>query len=178
MRQETVGKNYAEALLELATGPGDAERFADLLDAVAAAVQTTPGLAQVLVSPRVSKEAKRKLFADALRDTPRPFQLFVEAVVRRGRALLFPEIAKAYLTLLDHKLDRVRASVTLAREADEATRAVVLDRLRTATGREVIATFHTDPALLGGVVVRVGERVSDGSVRQKMQKLRRALLAG
>jgi F-type H+-transporting ATPase subunit delta len=99
-------------------------------------------------------------------------------VVRRGRQALFGEIAQEYLVLLDKKLNRVHAGVTLAREADARTENEIVTRLTKALGREVRAHFRTDRAIVGGVVVRVGDRILDGSVRRRLMSLKRRMLTG
>lgn len=178
MRSETVARNYAEALFELGERTGQTERYAELIDAVAAAIETTPEVQGVLMSPRVPKAEKSRLLAGALRDSaPREFVLFLQAVVKRGRQQLLREIATEYLALLDIKLNRIRAGITLARPADEALRRSIQESLSRQLGKEVIASFSVDPEILGGAVVRVGERIHDGSVRRRMTKLRRQLLA-
>jgi len=79
--------------------------------------------------------------------------------------------------LLDVKLNRVRAAVTVARPADAALRKRIAEQLSQVIGKQVLPHFHEDPGLLGGIVVRVGDRVFDGSIRRRMTMLRRALLA-
>jgi F-type H+-transporting ATPase subunit delta len=176
LRSVTIARNYAEALFALGERTGQTERFAELMDAVAAAVETTPQVQATLMSPRVPKAAKARLLGSALAGVPREFVLFLQAVVKRGRQMLFRDIATGYLELLDIKLNRLRAGVTLARPADEALRRSIQDKLSQQLGKQVLASFSVDPEILGGAVVRVGERIHDGSVRRRMTKLRRALL--
>ncbi|HET7599673.1 MAG TPA: ATP synthase F1 subunit delta [Gemmatimonadales bacterium] len=177
MRAVTVARNYAETLFELAERTGAAERFGEMIDAVAAAVEATPEVEAMLMSPRVPKREKARLLAAALTEAPRPFVLFLQAVVQRGRAPLLREIANEYTGFVDQKLNRLRAGVTVARRPDEALARAVAEKLSQAFGKQVIPTFHTDPNILGGAIVRVGERVYDGSLRRRMTKLRRQLLA-
>jgi F-type H+-transporting ATPase subunit delta len=172
----TIARNYAEALFDLGERGGQTQRFADLIDAVAGAVETTPEVQAVLMSPRVPKGEKSRLFAGALREAPREFVLFLQALVKRGRQGLLRPIATEYLGLLDIKLNRIRAGVTLAHPADDTLRRTIQEALSRQLGKDVIASFSVDPAILGGAVVRVGERVHDGSVRRRMTKLRRHLL--
>ncbi len=178
MRATTVARNYAEALFDLGERSGNTGRFGDLIDAVAGAVETTPEVQAVLMSPRVPKAKKARLLGAALKDAPREFALFLQAVVKRGRQRLLREIATEYQTLLDVKHNRVRAGVTLAHPADPALQQQIQAALSRQLGKEVLATFHVDPEILGGTVVRVGERIHDGSVRRRMTKLRRQLLTG
>lgn len=178
MRATTVARNYAEALFELGERGGHTERYAELIDAVAGAVETTPEVQAVLMSPRVPKAEKARLLSTALRDAPREFVLFLQALVKRGRQRLLREIATEYQALLDVKLNRVRAGVTLAHPADPALQQEIGAALSRQLGKEVLAAFHVDPEILGGTVVRVGERIHDGSVRRRMTKLRRQLITG
>ena len=177
MRSETIARNYAEALFDLGEKGGRAQEYAELMDAVAQGIAAAPKVQAVLMSPRITKPKKSALLAAALGTAPREFVLFLQAVVKRGRQGLFGEIAQEYAGLLDIKLNRVRAAVTTARPADETMRKVIGAQLSQVMGKEVLAHFHDDAEILGGVIVRVGDRVFDGSVRRKMTVLRRTLLA-
>jgi F-type H+-transporting ATPase subunit delta len=177
VRSETVARNYAEALFALGERSGQSAGYADLIDAVAGAVETTPAVQAMLMSPRVPKSAKARLLAAALKGAPREFVLFLTALVKRGRQMLLREVATQYHALLDLKLNRVRAGVTLARPADPTLQRTITEALSRQLGKEVIPSFSVDPGILGGAVVRIGERIHDGSIRRRMVKLRRLLLA-
>ena len=176
MRTETIARNYAEALFELGKESGQAEQYADLLDAVAAAIETTPQVQAALMSPRVPKSEKARFLGEALQSAPREFVLWLQAVVKRGRQGILRQIATEYLALLDADLNRVRASVTLARKPDEKLKKVIEEKLGRQLKKQVIAAYLIDPEILGGAIVRVEDRVLDGSVRRRMTKLRRHLL--
>jgi len=176
LRSETIARNYAEALFTLGEKSGRTAEYADLLDAVANGIAQAPRVEAVLRSPRVTKAQKSRILAEALKETPREFVLFLQAVVKRGRQALFGEMAREYLGLLDIKLNRVRAAVTVARPVNDALRSRIVAQLSRVIGKEVIPHFHEDPAILGGIIVRVGDRVFDGSIRRRMTVLRRQLL--
>lgn len=176
MRDVTIARNYAEALHELATKAGAPEAWGTLMDEATAALGS-PGIEPVMMSPRVTKEAKIAIIEQAMTGAPRPFVLFLVAMVKRGRLLILPAVADEYRTLVDVGLGRVRAGVTLARDVDALTRQVLVERLTAAIGKDVIAGFSTDPALLGGVVVRIGDRIYDGSIRKRLGQLRYQLLS-
>ena len=176
MSVEGIARNYAETLLALAEPANAVEPWAALIDAVAEGVRLAPEAEAVLMSPKVTKGAKAQLLASALPKAPKDFVRFLQAVVKRGRQGLFREIADEYLKLVDLKLDRVRARVVLAREADGAEQKAIAKALTEALGKQTIATYGVDPTLLGGIQVRVGDRVFDGSIKRRMLSLRRALL--
>jgi F-type H+-transporting ATPase subunit delta len=177
VRPVTIARNYAEALFALGEQTGQTDQYARLLDAVAAAVETSPEVQTVLTSPQVPKAEKARILGSALRDAPRPFVLFLQAVVKRGRQALLGEMAREYEALLDIKHNRLRAGVTLARPADETLREQIRQGLSRQFGKEVVTGYSVDPEILGGAVVRIGTRHYDGSLRRKLTMLRRQLLS-
>jgi F-type H+-transporting ATPase subunit delta len=177
LRTATIAKNYAQALFTLGEGSGRTEEFARLIEALAAAVHASPRVETVLMSPKVTKARKVELLATALPGAPREFVLFLQAVIKRGRQLLLPDIAQQYAGLLDVKFNRVRAGITLARQPDAALKAQITETLAKALGKEIVAGFAVEPEILGGAIVRVGERMLDGSVRRRLKQLRRQLLS-
>jgi F-type H+-transporting ATPase subunit delta len=181
VKSPAIARNYAQALFlgAEARGGKESERYGHLLDAVAGAVQADERIAVALESPRVAKTTKADLLARALEDVASPeFVRFLGAVVRRGRQGFLGEIAQAYQGLVDVKLNRVHAGVTLAAEPDDRLKRQIVERLTTAIGKGVRAHFRTEQGILGGVIVRVGDRIFDGSVRRKLATLRRRMLTG
>ena len=142
MSAGTIGLNYAEALFDLGEQSGRTAEYADLIDAVAAAIDNSPEVQAVLMSPRVPKAAKSRLLSDAMKSAPREFVLFLQAVVQRGRQGLLREIAAQYTSLVDLKHQRIRAAVTLARTPSPELERSITQALSRAMGKEVIATFN------------------------------------
>ncbi len=177
MREATIALNYAEALFALGEKSGQTGEYLGLLEGLAAAVEASPRAQAVLMSPKVTKARKAGILAAAVPGAPRELVLFLQAVVKRGRQLMLGAIATEYAGLLDVKFNRVRAGITLAREPDPALKAAITKALASALGKEVVAGFAVEPSILGGAVVRVGDRLLDGSVRRRLLQLRRALLA-
>jgi F-type H+-transporting ATPase subunit delta len=179
MKNATIARNYAEALLAAGAATKQVELFGRLIDAVAGAVQADERIAVVLESPRVAKGVKAKLLEDALEGSaPREFVRFLQAVVRRGRQGLFADMAHEYLALLDVRMNRVHAGVTLVDEADARLETQIVERLTRAIGKEVRARFRADPRILGGIMVRVGDRIYDGTLRRRVAALKRRMLTG
>ena len=179
MREPTIAKNYAEALLELAQRAGDLGAWGELIDNVANAVESDRRLRVFLESPRVSGKQKNEIIQKAYGPSlPRNFVRFLQALVTHRRQMLIPAIASQYHALVDQVEGRVHASVTLARPAEDRDREVVTAQLSRALGKTVVPHFHVNPEVLGGVVVRVGDTVLDGSVRRRLATLRSRMLAG
>ena len=177
MKNTVVARNYAAALLALGREADAVERFGDLLDAVAGAVESAPAVKAVLMSPRVRKDAKQQVLAKALKGVaPESFVRFLQAIVQRGRQGMLKDISAAYGELADQHFNRAHASVTTAREVDKKLGKQIAERLEAVVGKTVLPHFQVDPLLVGGIVVRVGGRVFDGSIRRRLQALRRAML--
>lgn len=177
MSRSAVARNYAEALLELASREDAEERYGELLDGVAALHRGEPRFRLFLETPRVPLEAKQAAIREALgEDAPELLVRFLLVVLEKRRQRAIPAIAEAYRGLLDEKMGRVHALVALPFEADDALRRELLDALQRTLGRTVVPHFSEDPRLLGGVRVRVGDRVMDGSLRRRLEDLRAELM--
>ena len=178
MRSSTIARNYAEALLELAKRAKDLRGWGTLLQGIAEAMEREQSLRRFLETPRVSAALKKEILRKALLDrAPSKFVRFVESVVSHRRQMLIPEIAQEYMNLVDHVENRMHANVTVAREADEKTRQLIADRLGKVFNKTVIPHLTVDSRIIGGVVVRVGDTVMDGSVRRKLGALRHRMLS-
>lgn len=177
MRGSTIARNYAETLLELARRDGKAlERYGMLIGETAAAMGKDVTLRLFLESPRVTPAHKTALFARAFENrAPRNFIRFLGALVSHGRQMLIPEIATEYQALMDEAEGRVHAQVTVARPTSDAERDAIARELSRAMGKRVVPHLDVDPAILGGVVVKVGDTVMDGSVRKRLAVLRSRL---
>lgn len=177
MREPTIARNYAQALFEAGERAGETERFAALLEAVAGAIEADDRIRVALDSPRVPKAVKQRVLQRALaRRAPDVFIRFLGAVVKRGRQGMLSAINQEFHALLDVKLSRVHAGVVLARKPDQRLLDAIQGRLSAAMAKEVIPHVREDPRILGGIVVRIGDRVMDGSLKRKMARLRKQML--
>lgn len=177
MREPTIARNYAQALFEAGERSGETERFAAMLEAVAGAIEADERIRLALDSPRVPKTLKQRVLHQALSGrAPETFIRFLGAVVKRGRQGIVGAINQEYHALLDLKLNRVHAGVILARKPDRQLLDAIQRRLSAATAKEVIPHVREDPRILGGIVVRIGDRVMDGSMRRKVVQLRKQML--
>lgn len=176
---ESVARNYAEALLTLARKAEDAAGWGVMLRQVASAIRSDVTLSRFLESPRISAVAKSSVLSKALTDrVPRLFLRFLEQLVKNRRQMLIPTIADEYDTLLDASEGIVHARVTVARVTSDEDTAMIAQRLSAIVGKKVVPHVNIDPSIIGGVVVRMGDTVMDGSVRRKLTKLRRRMGTG
>ncbi|MEO7103078.1 MAG: ATP synthase F1 subunit delta [Gemmatimonadaceae bacterium] len=171
-RSNPVSRNYAEALLALATKADNREGFAVMIRGVANAIAQDPTVRLFLESPRVSYERKNEILVKAFGDrVPRVFLLFLKTMVRNRRQMMIPEIATEYEALLDADEGRVHAEVTVARPTTDAETVGIGTELTRILGKTVMPQVTVDPAIMGGVIVKIGNTVMDGSVRRRLGKL-------
>ncbi len=177
MSDAAVGENYAGALLELATRRDAAEEYGRYLAEVAGLYRDEPMFRLFLETPRVREERKKEVLREVLAGrVPDPFLRFLLVVLDKRRQRSLPRIEEAYRDLLDERFGRVHANVTLAVEPGRELREEVTDRLSELLDRRVEANFRTDEDIVGGIVVRFEDKVMDGSLRHRLQDLRRSLL--
>ncbi len=178
MHELSIARNYAEALLALARKANAAEEWAGLINAVAQAVEQDVKLQRFLAAPQISGAAKSAVLGKALAGKAPPlFVRFLQKVVTNRRQTMIPGIATEYGNLLDAAEGRVPARVTVAREMSEADQRSIAASLSKSLGKTVVPHLAVNPAILGGIVVRVGDTVMDGSVRRRLASLRGKMMA-
>lgn len=177
MSRYAVARNYADTLFELAERDGAAEEWLAMLGEVASLYRESPAFRSFLHTPRVVGEEKKRLLREVLGTRyPEPFVRFLMVMLDKRRQGLLPLTEDAYRELLNERTGRVHANVTLPYEADAEFRAELEAALSRMLGGDVTAEFRTDEEIIGGLVVRVKDRVLDGSVRRRLHLMRRALL--
>jgi F-type H+-transporting ATPase subunit delta len=179
MRDPTIARNYAQALVSLAGKAKDLAGWGTMIADVADAIARDERLRLFLESPRVAVAQKNDVIAKAFQDRmPRLFVRFLQSVIRHRRHALIPQIAIEYQTLVDEVEGRVHAHVTVSREPDSKLEKTVSDRLSKVLGKSVVPHFTVDETILGGTIVRIGDTVMDGSVRRRLGRLRQRMMQG
>lgn len=173
MHEESIARNYATVLLTLARKAEATAEWASLIHAVSAAVEENATLRRFLAAPQVSAADKNAVLGKALGGKAPPlFIKFLQKLVSNRRQTLIPEVAAEYGHQLDAAEGRVHARVTVARAMSDADAAVMAAQLSKALGKVVVPHVSVNPGILGGVVVRIGDTVMDGSVRRRLGALR------
>ncbi|UCF19606.1 MAG: ATP synthase F1 subunit delta [Gemmatimonadota bacterium] len=177
MLETTVARSYAEALLELALKDEAVELYAEQLGQFSSLLESEPDFRVFLETPRIDPAAKKRVVRDVFGGVMAGHLLrFLYVTIDKGRQHFLPAIAREFTTLLNEHLGRLEVEITTAREADEALRASLQRRLSELLDREILPSYRVNPRILGGVIVKVGDRIMDGSVRQRLQRLRRSML--
>ena len=177
MRDETVARNYAETLFELARRNESIQEYGDALGMVAGLLEDDSRFRTFVETPRIDDENKKDVIRKVFRDkAPKQVINFVLITIDKRRQTLLREISEEYSLLLDNHLGREHVEVTVARPLDDTTANVVSEQLSKMLGRQAIPHIRVKPEILGGLVVRTGDMIYDGSVRRRLEGLRRRLL--
>jgi len=173
-----VARRYAQALLEIGVEGGNLDRLVDEVTAVAGAWASSHDLRNAIENPLVPHEAKRAVM-NAVCDAAAASATVKNAVamlVDRRRARILPYLSTFLRELADARKGILRAEVTTAVALSDAYYARLQAQLEKMTGRKVAVDRKTDPAIVAGVVTRIGDRILDGSIRTRLESLRDALL--
>ncbi|MEJ5367923.1 MAG: F0F1 ATP synthase subunit delta [Bryobacteraceae bacterium] len=183
MAELALANQYAKALLEVARAAGGAQAAEQALKDLrnfAEVFRSSRDLRTALLSPVVEHREKVRVIeklCEAL-GAGRTVRNFLNVVAKKRRLALLDAICLRYQALLDEAEGIVRADVRSALPMDEAQKAALEEALRRATRAEVRCGYSVDPSLVGGVSVRIGSAVYDGSVRGRLEALRRRLVMG
>ena len=176
-RNADVGARYAQALFELAEAAGALPAVEADLTGLEAARQESGELRRFLASPTFTAEQKGKaLAAIAVKGKAHPLtRKFLGLLSANGRASALPAVVAAFRRLAAEKRGAVAAEVVTALPLTSAQAKAVATALRTALGKDPEITTRVDPAILGGLKVRVGSRLFDASLKSKLDSLKFAL---
>ena len=171
--QQQLGDVYARALLAFAADAGNVDQLVDELGEVVGAINGVAGLRDALESPRVGVESKVDLLDKAFAGKVEKGLLhFLKVVGNKGRFDCLGAIASSAKTLRDEMSGRVQAVVTSASPMDSEVVGRITDQLSKTLGKDVSLQVLVDPEILGGIVVRVGDTVYDGSVVNQLSQVR------
>ncbi len=175
-----VATRYAKALVDVVAAPGSLVDPSAVLAQLRSIEEVFAGsldLRNALLSPAVSPSRKRAVVASILSPLGLHKQVlnFLYVVIDHRRVHEFSSIAEAFEALLDERLGYVRAEVSSARDLTGTQTAALEAEISRVAGKKAKLKFSTDPALVAGVVARIGSTVYDGSVRGQLDRLRTKL---
>jgi len=172
MSQRTVARRYATALYEEADASGVLDPVDDDVQMLRESLSSTGELARFFESPVIPSEKKDAVVQSLLGDRVHELLVrFLRLLIRKDREKMTEAILDAYRTLRDEQQGIVDAHVRTARPLSDDDRETVVETLEARTGHTIRLHVEEDSDLIGGIVIRIGDRVFDGSVRNKLSAL-------
>lgn len=168
-------RRFAQVVFDIAKANNRLEQWERELQALAT-VTARPDLSPLLRNPRLPIAAKRQVLREAQPDISDEALNLATLLMSRGRldALIGP-IVEQYAQRLDDERNVARVQVVSAVELEPAQRQQIEAQLARSTGKQIRMETQVDPKIVGGMVIRVGYQVVDGSVRSRLEGLRRSL---
>ncbi|NLV17336.1 MAG: F0F1 ATP synthase subunit delta [Syntrophomonadaceae bacterium] len=176
MLNKSVGRRYAEAFFAIAQEQVKIDQFqqelAEAVETIISHEELKAYMAHVLIPPSEKKEVLAKLFSSRISDTT---MNFLSIVVDKRRANHLEVIYDEYQAMADESRNILKAEVVSAKHVDKQDITQLEKALAAATGKKVRVEFSIDPTLIGGIKVRIGDRVIDASVVKRLDMLKSSL---
>ncbi|HEY6400348.1 MAG TPA: ATP synthase F1 subunit delta [Blastocatellia bacterium] len=179
MTGTTIANRYARALADVIVERNETNEVTKELSDFERMMSGHPQLREVFASPVIAAERKRAVLGEllaraGLRQTT---SNFLRLLLDNARLHNLNQMLDALARELDARMNIVSAEVTTAREIGQQEKAALQNQLKAATGKEVRLQFRTDPAIIGGVVTRIGSLVYDGSIKNQLAQMKRELMS-
>lgn len=171
-----VAKRYATALFRAAVKAGTADRVHDELVGLLTTLEDNPSFKGFALSPQVLTKEKKDVIEKTFRG--RASELFIDfllLLIDKNRFFVIEEIIEAYRYLYEQHRGIVEVKVITAIPLDAHMERKVADKLERELGKTIRLSPVTDPSIIGGVVLMMEDKIIDGSIRYKLEKLKREL---
>jgi len=180
MSNETIARRYSLALADVVSGTSSSAAVKTELAVWGELLTSNEQLQTVFGNPSIPHLGKEKVLEGLLAKTKpsRTTANFLKVLLQNGRLGDLPQINDRFAAVLDERSGVVTAQITSARELPEAERNEFERNLESVTGKKVKIEFTIDRDIIGGVLVRIGSIVYDGSVRTKLENLKEQLVNG
>ena len=171
----TAARPYAKAAFELAQESDRFEPWSEMLSFMAA-VAHDPTMRAVLYSPSLTNKQAADIFVSVCKEQlDQQGENFIKLLAENRRLTILPEITALFAFYRSEAEGKIDAEVVSAQQMTEKELTTITTALEKRLGRDVIVNVRTDPALLGGAIIRAGDLVIDGSIRGKLDKLATAV---
>jgi len=178
LSQGVIARRYAKALINLAEK--DLENTGKSLTALADVFSNSAELSEVLSDTKVSSQIKQNVLKKILKKikVSKLVDTFIRYLLAKRRIELLPNIERAFNLFLQEKLGRIEAGITVAQEISEVTVGKLEKAISRYSGKEVSVNITIDPAIIGGIVTRIGSVVIDGSIHTQLNQIRQSIIRG
>jgi F-type H+-transporting ATPase subunit delta len=170
--RQSIAREYAEALFQLATAQGQAPEVSQELGDVVSLVQSDRNFAVFLATPAISREERIKSISKVFSGKVSELLYdFLMVTARRGRLDLLKEVFECYQELEDESSGRIRGTLTTSAAMEVSEQIRVQEQISRAMHKTVLITPQVDSEIIGGMVLTVGGVVMDGSVRRRLERV-------
>jgi F-type H+-transporting ATPase subunit delta len=178
MSSVITSRRYASALLSAAEEGNFLDQIVEELQVIKVVLEHSRDLVQAMRSPLVNGDKKIHILQEIFKDSiGEKMFLFLKLVARKKRAGLLPEIIDEFQILLDEKRGIINVGITSAEKLSEEQSGELIRRLEVYTGKKIRPSLAENESLIGGVSVKIGDTIFDGSISHQLEMFRKALVA-
>ena len=177
MSADTSGaaRPYAQALFNVTQQRGTVDEAAASLNEIAASIKATPLLLTTLDNPHLTRDRKRALMAKIFAGAPSDVSHLITMMVENDRAADLVATAREYSRLVDEYRGLADATVTSAVPLSDQQESALLEKLQSMSGQTIRLQKRVDETMLGGLIVRLGDKLIDASVATQLEGIREKL---
>lgn len=173
MLKGAVAQRYAQALFDIASEQNLIDRLESDLRGVLETLDASRDLARVLYHPQVPAEVKKSILKEIFAGQVSPVILnFFGVVLDARREFFLKAIAEEYFRMANQTRNIVEVTVTSAVPVSSVQKVNLMNALAKMTGKEIRVHYQEDPEILGGLVIRIGDRIIDASVKRQLERIR------
>ena len=177
MSAQRIARRYAQALLESAIAENQLEVIEADIQTLAKAGASSSELRSLMRSPVVDNSKKSNVIKEVFGNAVSPLMMrFLLLMIHKNREMYYTDVIREMGVLCDEHRNIVRVDVTSAFELDAKERSAITSKLEAKLGKTVIASYLIDPAIVGGITVKIGDTITDSSIRRQLEMLRASLL--
>ncbi len=170
---------YARAAFELALERGVADEVRRDLDGLAECVKADEKISLFLSTPAIDGARKVEVFRKALAGKIDELTMdFLQTLARRDRLGMILEIRRSYIELEDEKAGRIQGTLITATKLSTARQATLIKTICEKFNLRISFDVQVDPSIMGGIVLKIGNKLIDGSIRKSLDRLTKQLIAG
>ncbi|SNB47558.1 ATP synthase F1 subunit delta [Geobacter sp. DSM 9736] len=180
MITNAISRRYAKALVQLGAEEGAVDKFNDELAGFSALLGANAEATAILTSPAYGIEAKKEILNALIEKAAVSGTVgnFLRLLLDRNRLSILPQVSASFGIFADELSGVIRPTLTSGMPLEESQIAEIKAVLEKSTGKRVVLNVEVDPALIGGVVTKIGDKVFDGSVRTQLNKIEDILQKG
>src|SRR5688500_14803747 len=167
---------YAQSVLQLANEQSQAEATGEELSAIKQILDENPSVREVFTNPSISAEEREQILERVFKGKIAPLIYNTMGVLNAHNRLgLLGQIAQAYDDLLDQQLGKIEVDLTVAQKLEPQQLEQARRRISEALGRDAVVHQYVDENIIGGMIVRVGDKLIDASVRYQLAAMKKQL---
>lgn len=174
MKETKISTRYAKALFDLALEKGIEEKVKDDMLLLKEIFGANKDLVKIIISPIIKTEVKDKIIKSVFSQNIHPLSMsFISLIVRKGREGLVIQVAVEYISKYKEFKGIKTAYVKTARKMDNATKNVLIEKLKNITQKQIELIEEVKEDLIGGMVLKIDDQQYDDSIQNKLKKLKK-----